>query len=97
MEKTELTKLFSLLRQFFPNKQISDDMTLAWRYALEPYRYDDVKNAVLAHVRQSRYFPDISELVKLLPQAEEKEYLTPQRKAEMKKYIDKLFEARREK
>ena len=45
MTDPEISKLFTLLEQFFPAaaKRKGDRFTLAWRLALSPYRYEDVK------------------------------------------------------
>lgn len=67
MTKAEIDKLCLLLKQFYPKKNYSDNFKLSWKMALEPYSYDQVKNAVLEHVRESQFFPDIYDLTKRLP------------------------------
>lgn len=62
MTREETGKLFTLLKQFFPNRNFTAQMSLAWELALEPYAYEEVKNAVVAHVRKSKFFPDIADL-----------------------------------
>ncbi len=62
MEKNEVGKLFTLLEQFYPNKQVSERMKLAWSIALEPYRYGDVKAAAIAYARRNKFFPDLPDL-----------------------------------
>lgn len=64
MTDPEISKLFTLLEQFFPAaaKKKGDRFTLAWRLALSPYRYEDVKAAALAYVRANKYYPDLADL-----------------------------------
>lgn len=62
MEKNEVGKLFTLLEQFYPNKQISEHMKLAWSIALESYKYGDVKAAAIAYARRNKFFPDLPDL-----------------------------------
>lgn len=92
MEKNEVGKLFTLLGQFYPNKQLSENMKLAWGIALEPYRYGDVKTAAVAYVRRNKFFPDVADLTAGLETTEDKPAEKPvDRKAEaawMRKYIN---------
>ena len=37
MDRCEVEKLFTLFSQFWPNKQVTAKMKLAWEIALEPY------------------------------------------------------------
>lgn len=62
MTKDETGKLFTLLKQFYPNKSVTQEMRLAWEIVLEPYSYDDVKAAAVAYVRKNKFFPDIADL-----------------------------------
>ena len=48
MDKCEVEKLFTLFSQFWPNKQVTTKMKLAWEIALEPYSYADVRAAAVA-------------------------------------------------
>ena len=73
MDDFEIDKLFALFSQFYPNKVVSEELKLAWRYALEPCSYEEVKAAALENVRKSRYFPDIAEIVQLIPRRAEEE------------------------
>lgn len=94
MEKSEVAKLFTLLLQFYPNKQISENMKLAWCIALEPYKYGDVRAAAVAYARRNKFFPDISDLTMGLVTSEAKEVLdgvsrgSQKEAAWMRKYIN---------
>lgn len=71
MTKDETGKLFTLLKQFYPNKNISAEMRLAWEIVFEPYAYEDVKAAAVAYVRKSKFFPDVADLTVGLAMQEE--------------------------
>lgn len=43
------------------------NLKMAWALVLEPYEYDDVKQAVAAHFRVSKFWPDIGEVTQYLP------------------------------
>jgi len=64
MTRDETGRLFTLLRQFYPNRSVTQEMRLAWEIVLEPYGYDEVKAAAVAYVRKSKFFPDIADLTK---------------------------------
>lgn len=82
MDKRETTKLFRFLGQIYPNAQEFSQETamLAWQLVLEPYAYEDVKNAVLDWARygEKRTFPPrVSELTeKLMPQTPPKKFVS---------------------
>lgn len=57
MDKCEVEKLFTLFSQFWPNKQVTTKMKLAWEIALEPYSYADVRAAAVAYARRNKFFP----------------------------------------
>lgn len=67
MTKDDINKLFFLLKQFYPKINKGDTFKLAWEMALEPYSYEQVKEATLAHVREKKFFPDIAEIVERIP------------------------------
>lgn len=73
MTDPEISKLFTLLEQFFPAaaKKKGDRFTLAWRLALSPYRYEDVKAAALAYARTHKYYPDLADLTAGLTQEQQ--------------------------
>ena len=65
MTKEECAQLWDLMGVFWPNSpRLADRKTMrAYWYALEPYTYEDAKNAVLVHARrQGSYFPDVSDI-----------------------------------
>lgn len=67
---SELDRFFELYRQFWPNKKIQKNMKLAWGLALEPFSYEDVKAAAVAHARTKKFPPDVSDLTAGLVQEE---------------------------
>lgn len=93
MDEQEIEKLFSLFAQLYPNKVVSEELKLAWRYALEPCSYEEVKTAALENVRKSRYFPDIAEIVQLIPQRQEEEKPRGAH-ARMERYMTPEYDAR---
>lgn len=71
-EWSELDRFFDLYQQFWPNKKISKNMRLAWGMALEPFPYEDVKAAAVAHARKNKFPPDVSDLTAgLMPEQAE--------------------------
>ena len=70
MQKQEVEKLFLLLSQLFPAaaaKKEKDSFVHAWHLLFEPYSYKAVRQAVLEHARECRFFPDASEIIQRLP------------------------------
>ena len=75
MDKKETNQLRDMLTEFYPRaakERRSKNQEIAWAFALEPYRYDDVKAAALRHVRGNGFFPDVAELTVGLGGASEK-------------------------
>lgn len=62
MDRCEVEKLFTLFSQFWPNKQVTAKMKLAWEIALEPYSYADVRAAAVAYARRNKFFPDVADI-----------------------------------
>lgn len=64
MTKGDVDRLFSLLRELYPRQPQSEtaERKLAWFLALEPYEYEAVRAAALAHARKSDYYPSVSEI-----------------------------------
>ena len=73
MTGKELDKVFLLLRQFYPQHPYWEDENrqLAYRMALEPYTYNDVKASILGLVRRQKAFPFVSEITEGLVIPEE--------------------------
>lgn len=69
MDKTDVEKLWALLRELYPRQKQKDseERKLAWALALEPFSYGAVRQAALAHARESDYYPSVAELVKRFP------------------------------
>lgn len=72
MDKSEVKKLWALLAELYPRqKQAATPERLgAWALALEPYGYEQIREAALAHARRNEYYPSIAELTDHLPKAE---------------------------
>lgn len=93
MDKTERKKLFSLLRQFYPNaKQLNPVTMTAWAAVLENYDYEPVKAAALDYAAHNKYFPDLSDLLATLHKAQpvEEPAIHPG-KSWMKPYLEKYM------
>lgn len=94
MDKAERKKLFSLLRQFYPNaKQLNPVTMTAWAAVLENYDYTPVKAAVLDYAAHNKYFPDLSDLLAPLHAVQQGtgEPAIHPGKAWMKPYIEKYM------
>ena len=73
MEKQDTRRLFSLIETIYPNarQQPRTPADLeAWTLVLEPWAYEDVKQAVIVRARENRFYPDVYELAALLPKPE---------------------------
>ncbi len=94
MDRCEVEKLFTLFSQFWPNKQVTTKMKLAWEIALEPYGYADVRAAAVAYARRNKFFPDVADITMgIEPQEEqaqeEQAQDTMERFAWMRDYVHK--------
>ena len=71
MNKKEIEQLFQLLAIYRPGDKRLEDKTLkaAWLLVLEPFSPAEVKTAVGAYFRESKYFPDVSDIALLCPKA----------------------------
>ena len=69
MTKNDVEKLFNLLDILHPaGKKPRDPATIAaWQMVLEPFDYDQVKQAAVTHARQNRYSPEPAEIVANIP------------------------------
>lgn len=72
MDKSEVKKLWALLGELYPRQkqQATAERLGAWALALEPYSYDEIRGAALAHARSNEYYPSIAELTVRLPKPE---------------------------
>lgn len=67
MSESDITKLLMLLAELYPNyrQSVTRATRAAWALCLEPYTYEQVKSAALAHSRDSakgRYYPTAPDL-----------------------------------
>ena len=69
MTRDERQKIYRLLSQYYPNaRQLQSRETLtAYGLVLAKFTYADVKNAVIRHAANCKFFPDVAELVAGLP------------------------------
>lgn len=70
MTREDTDRLFALLAIYRPNDPHAEDNTLrsAWALVLEPYAPDDVRAAVAAYFRESKYWPDVTDIASRCPQ-----------------------------
>lgn len=65
MDKIEYAKLWDLMGTFWPNSPRYADRkaNVAYWYALQPYRYEDARAAVVRHSRkQGSFWPDVANI-----------------------------------
>ena len=62
MERLEVNKVFALLRAFWPKEPVTRERMEAWALGLAPYRYEDVREAILAYAREKHFFPDLCDI-----------------------------------
>lgn len=69
LTREDIDNLFELLAIFRKNDPRLEDKRLrsAWLLALSPYERDDVREAVGAWFRKSKYWPEPSEIAALCP------------------------------
>lgn len=89
MNRCEVNKLFTLFSQFWPNKQVTAKMKMAWEIALEPYSYAEVRAAAVAYARRNKFFPDVADITMGIAPQEEQAQDTMERFAWMRDYVYK--------
>lgn len=67
MDQSEVKKLWALLTECYGAQKETKERLAAWMLALAPYSYADVRESALQHVRESPFYPKISELTKRIP------------------------------
>mgnify|MGYP004641525337 CR=1 FL=1 len=73
MEKQDTQRLFNLIKTLYPSSRQQPRTPAdleAWTLVLEPWAYEDAKQAVILRARENRFPPDASELVPYLPKPE---------------------------
>ena len=73
MEKQDIKRLFNLIETLYPSSKQQPRTPAdleAWTLVLEPWAYEDAKQAVILRARENRFPPDASELVPYLPKPE---------------------------
>ena len=72
MDKSEVKKLWALLAELYPRQTqaATPERLGAWAMALEPYSYEQIRGAALAHARRNQYYPSVAELTDHLPREE---------------------------
>lgn len=74
MSREEIQKLFNLIETLYPSAKKNPRTPAvleAWTMVLEPWSYEDAKQAVVVRARENRFPPDASELVPYLPKPEQ--------------------------
>ena len=73
MDSNDVKKLWALLAELYPRQpqEGTKARLAAWMLALEPYDYDAIRDAALAHARKNAYYPSISEITQERPQDDE--------------------------
>ena len=69
MTRQDSNKIIDLMSILCPRnkKCIDKKFATAWLLALAPYEYEAVKKAVVHYSRQKNFFPDVAELIALIP------------------------------
>lgn len=69
MTRADIDKVWALLAACRRGDPAIQDKNLkaAWFLVLEPYDYQDVRDAVIAHFRECKFFPDVGEITTRLP------------------------------
>lgn len=69
MDRLDMDRIWTLLGKCrMGDAHLKDSsLKMAWALVLEPYTYEDVKQAVAAHFRVSKFWPDIGEIAQYLP------------------------------
>ena len=74
MRGEDIQKLFNLIETLYPSAKKNPRIPAvleAWALVLEPWSYEDAKQAVIIRARENRFPPDASELVPYLPKPEQ--------------------------
>ena len=94
MEKKDIQRLFNLIETIYPNarQQPRTPADLeAWTLVLEPWAYEDVKQAVIVRARENRFYPDVYELAALLPKPETPKAEEPPMPEPSDAYLEKFY------
>lgn len=72
MTRQDSNKILDLIAILCPRnkKYIDKKFAAAWMLALAPYEYEAVKKAVVHYSRHKNFFPDVSELIALIPSSQ---------------------------
>lgn len=98
MDAKDVLKLMDLLDIVCANTpkakraQRDKNTICAWTLALEPFTYEEAKKGALAHTRQNRFYPSVSEIIANIPQeADRTGYrLNPEEIQQMRRHIRQL-------
>ena len=101
MEKQDTQRLFNLIETLYPSSRQQPRTPAdleAWTLVLEPWAYEDAKQAVILRARENRFPPDASELVPYLPKPEtpkaEEAHMPEPSDADLEKFYAKAGEQR---
>lgn len=90
MDTRGMDRIWTLLSKCrMGDEHLKDDaLKKAWALVMEPYEYEDVKQAVAAHFRVSKFWPDVGEVTQFLPDVP-----TPKDLREQERYAKDLQRA----
>jgi len=78
MTREDTSRLFDLLALYRPGDRHLEDKQLRalWQLTLEPYPPEDVKQAVAAYFRESKFWPDVTDIAIRCPKPEQQSVKT---------------------
>src|SRR5579875_2154032 len=62
MNQNEILSIFRLLTTAYPRHPVTPETIELYRLCLAEYEFEDVRDVVLSHVKNSEYFPSIAEI-----------------------------------
>lgn len=67
MQKSELDKFGRLLKNLHSRlRHMTNDELLGWHIVLEPYTYEECRDALVEYTRTNRYVPEPGEIARLI-------------------------------
>lgn len=62
MKKPDYEKIVALMETYWPNRKFDTKLRRAWWLALEPFKYDEVRDAIVKYARANKFFPDVADI-----------------------------------
>ena len=94
MKREDIQKLFTLIETLYPSAKKNPRIPAvleAWTLVLEPWSYEDAKQAVIIRARENRFPPDASELVPYLPKPEQLSENAPEQAEPTPAQLEKFY------